>query len=521
MKIIRNPTNFDNMKYINLLTLVFLFSVSSFGQGYARTDLYTYSITEKIDSIRNEVIAYSKTFLGKPYKCRLKSGEILDCSGFVQNIFKKFSIELPRTSRAMSKLVYRVNISEVKKGDLLFFTGRNNKSNAVGHLSVVCQNNSDGIKMIHSCNRGVVIDNYPRSYYDQRFLFAGRVPILTDLNQAQLKSKIANVTAKGDTLISIIGVGDIMLGTNFPSSKYLPPNDGKDLLKDVSPILQDADVTFGNLEGVILTGKGTVKKCSNPKYCYAFKSPDHYLNYLKEAGFDILSIANNHIGDFGDIGRKNTVKRLKEEGLKFAGLIDYPYQIFVKDSLKFGFCAFSPNRGTVRITDIKRAKKIVSHLDSICDIVIVSFHGGAEGSKYRHVQKKTEIFLGENRGNPYKFSRAVIDAGADIVFGHGPHVTRAIDSYKDRFIIYSLGNFATYGRFNLTGVNGIAPIIKVFTNKNGVFQSAKIFAIKQEGEGGPLLDKEKKVIQELTSLTKNDIPNCPLQINENGIITRK
>jgi poly-gamma-glutamate capsule biosynthesis protein CapA/YwtB (metallophosphatase superfamily) len=160
-------------------------------------------------------------------------------------------------------------------------------------------------------------------------------------------------------------------------------------------------------------------------------------------------------------------------------------------------------------------------LDSICDIVIVSFHGGAEGSKYRHIQKKTEIFLGENRGNPYKFSRAVIDAGADIVFGHGPHVTRAIDCYKDRFIIYSLGNFATYGRFNLTGVNGIAPIIKVFTNKNGVFQSAKIFAIKQEGEGGPLLDKEKKVIQELTSLTKNDIPNCPLQINENGIITRK
>jgi len=131
------------------------------------------------------------------------------------------------------------------------------------------------------------------------------------------------------------------------------------------------------------------------------------------------------------------------------------------------------------------------------------------------------IFLGENRGNPYKFSREVIDAGADIVFGHGPHVTRAIDAYKNRFIIYSLGNFATYGRFNLKGVNGIAPIIKVFTDKNGVFQSAKIFPIKQVGEGGPLLDEEKKVIRELTFLTKNDIPNCPLQINENGIITRK
>ena len=125
----------------------------------------------------------------------------------------------------------------------------------------------------------------------------------------------------------------------------------------------------------------------------------------------------------------------------------------------------APNNGTIDINDHKNAISLVQKLDSLCDIVIVSFHGGAEGANHTHITRNNEIFLGENRGNPYKFSRDVIDAGADIVFGHGPHVTRAIDIYKDRFIAYSLGNFATYGRFNLNGVSGIAPIVKVFVNK--------------------------------------------------------
>ena len=114
--------------------------------------------------------------------------------------------------------------------------------------------------------------------------------------------------------------------------------------------------------------------------------------------------------------------------------------MFEKDGIKYGFCAFAPNRGTVSINEISNAVNIVANLDSLCDIVIVSFHGGAEGSKHTHITRSNEIYLGENRGNPYKFARDVIDAGADIVFGHGPHVTRAIDLYKDRFIAYNMRN---------------------------------------------------------------------------------
>jgi poly-gamma-glutamate capsule biosynthesis protein CapA/YwtB (metallophosphatase superfamily) len=249
--------------------------------------------------------------------------------------------------------------------------------------------------------------------------------------------------------------------------------------------------------------------------------PNHYVHYFKEAGFDILSIANNHVGDFGEEGRENTVKMLVEAKIKFAGLTKYPFTTFEKNGIKYGFCAFAPNNGTIDINDTQNAARIVKHLDSICDIVIVSFHGGAEGSTKSNITRSDEIFLGENRGNPYKFARIVIDAGADVVFGHGPHVTRAIDMYKGRFIAYSLGNFATYGRFNLKGISGIAPIIKLAVNKKGEFLSGNLYSIKQIGEGGPIIDDDQMALKEVIKLTQSDIPESPLLIKANGLIYKK
>jgi len=321
--------------------------------------------------------------------------------------------------------------------------------------------------------------------------------------------------------ISIIGVGDMMLGTNFPSISYLPPEDGKNILTPVRHILKNADITFGNLESVILSEGGTVKTCSNPNLCYAFRMPNHYVNYFKEAGFDVLSLANNHVGDFGEKGRENTVKLLVETDIKFAGITKYPFTTFEKNGIKYGFCAFAPNNGTISINNSKNAISIVQHLDSICDIIIVSFHGGAEGAAQTHITRSTETCFGENRGNPYKFARTVIDAGADVVFGHGPHVTRAIDVYKGRFIAYSLGNFATYGRFNLRGVSGIAPIIKLFVNQKGEFLSGNIYSIKQIGRGGPIIDNNQMALKEVINLTQSDIPESPIIIQKNGYIYKK
>jgi hypothetical protein len=173
----------------------------------------------------------------------------------------------------------------------------------------------------------------------------------------------------------------------------------------------------------------------------------------------------------------------------------------------------------LHLNEVSKAQDIVRQLKSKNDIVIVSFHGGAEGAKYTRVPKTNEIFLGENRGNVHNFAHSVIDAGADIVLGHGPHVTRAVELYKNKFIAYSLGNFNTYGQFNLSGVNGIAPIISIQLDTNGDFINAKVTSTKQTKESGLTLDKSNAVFHELTRLTKLDFPNTNL-VFSNNLITR-
>ncbi len=323
-------------------------------------------------------------------------------------------------------------------------------------------------------------------------------------------------------LVSVIGVGDMMLGTNYPSASYLPANGGRDLLTDVASILRDADCTFGNLEGTILDKGGTAKRCNNPNLCYAFRSPESYVNHFAETGFDVVSLANNHSGDFGPTGRKRTKEVLRNVGIEYAGLAGTDeIAVFEKEGIRFGFCAFAPNVGTCDVRNITRAKEIVKKLEAQSDIVIVSFHGGAEGAKNQRVPRKTETYYGENRGDVHKFAHAVVDAGADIVFGHGPHVTRAVELYNDRFIAYSLGNFCTYGRFNLRGAAGIAPIVKIFTNKSGDFVYGKIIPIYQQKTHGPKVDPQKRAIRKLIDLTKQDFPETALRIEEDGTILRK
>ena len=321
-------------------------------------------------------------------------------------------------------------------------------------------------------------------------------------------------------IVSIIGTGDIMLGSNYPSDSKLPVKDGKELLRNVENILKDADVTFGNLEGCFLDKGGNAKACKSG--CYFFRMPERYVNYLLQAGYDVMNIANNHMGDFGAVGRENTIKVLKAAGLNYAGLKDVcEVSRFEINGVKYGFAGFAPNTGTVRITDIAYAKKLVSELNQDCDIVIVSFHGGAEGKSHNRVTKATETFYGENRGNVYEFAHAVIDAGADIVFGHGPHVVRAAELYKDRFIIYSLGNFCTAGDFSISGISGYAPIVKVYTDKEGKFVKGQIFSARQLDKTGPVLDTEHLAAKEIKRLTNLDFPQSQLIISDEGLIERK
>ncbi len=323
--------------------------------------------------------------------------------------------------------------------------------------------------------------------------------------------------APHDTL-TVIGVGDIMMGTNYPENK-LPANDGDFLLRDVEPVLRDADVTFGNLEGTLLDEGGTPKTCKDPKVCYVFRTPTRYIKHLISAGFDIMSLANNHAGDFGEPGRRSSMKTLDVAGILHAGQMEHKTTIFIKDSIRYGLAAFAPNSNCVPLNDLEGARKIVEELATQCDVVIVSFHGGAEGAQYQSVPKTTEIFHGENRGDVYKFAHTLIDAGADIVFGHGPHVTRAVEVYKDRFITYSMGNFCTYRGISVSGINGLAPIIKVYTDHSGKFFKAQVTATYQSYGTGVKIDPNRQVIKKIQELTKKDFPESRIRIDEYGLIT--
>ncbi len=334
---------------------------------------------------------------------------------------------------------------------------------------------------------------------------------------AQDSLKNTTQATQADT-VTVIGVGDIMMGTNYPENK-LPPNDGAFLMKSVESVLKNADVTFGNLEGTLLDSGGTAKTCKDPKVCYAFRTPVRYVNNLVSAGFDVVSLANNHAGDMGNEGRNSSKKTLERAGILHAGQVDQKTTIFEKDGVKYGLAAFAPNSNCVDINNLNEARAIVQSLDSIVDIVIVSFHGGAEGAQYQHVPRTEEMFHGENRGDVYKFSHALIDVGADIIFGHGPHVTRGIEVYKNRFIAYSLGNFCTYRGISIAGINGLAPIMKVFTDVDGKLFYAQITPTRQEYGSGVTIDPENQVIKIIRELSKKDFPESPAQIDEHGLIT--
>ncbi len=318
--------------------------------------------------------------------------------------------------------------------------------------------------------------------------------------------------------ITITAVGDMMLGTNYPNDSYLPPNEGRGQLTKIDSLLKGGDILFGNLEGVILNEGGKHKNCKNPKTCYIFRSPEYMAVRIKEAGFNVLSVANNHAGDFGTAGRDNTSRVLDSLQISYAGNTNQPFTTFMIDGMKYGFAAFAPNVGTPSINNIEAAKSTIMHLDSLVDIIIVSFHGGAEGSKHTRVTKKREYFYNENRGNVHAFSHIMIDAGADVILGHGPHVPRAIEVYNKRFIAYSLGNFCTYGRFNLRGHNGLAPIIKIKINAKGEFIEGTIIAAKQIGRGVPIPDPNSNVIKLIKKLSEEDLPESEISIDELGNI---
>ena len=180
-----------------------------------------------------------------------------------------------------------------------------------------------------------------------------------------------------DTL-SVAMCGDIMMGTTFPSVQ-LPANDGADLFKDAGPVFRRADLAVGNLEGTLCDG-GKSAKGEGPNV-YSFRTPTTYVQWLKQAGFDFLSMANNHAHDFGEEGILSTERMLLQEDIKFAGIEGRTETAVVeRKGLRIGLCAFGHNSYTLKHTDLSTVGRILADLKQRADLIIVSFHGGAKGA---------------------------------------------------------------------------------------------------------------------------------------------
>ena len=319
--------------------------------------------------------------------------------------------------------------------------------------------------------------------------------------------------------LTLAAVGDIMMGTDFPEN-ILPDDDGVGFLAAVTPLLSAPDVTFGNLEGVLMDGGEPVKQCKNPKICFLFRTPARYATYLQRAGFDVMSLANNHARDFGEEGRSASMAALDSVGILHSGR-EGTTASFIANGRRVALVAFAPNVGANSLNDPQIGLPLVADLAAKHDIVIVSFHGGAEGNGAEVLPFAREIFAGEDRGNVVEFARAMIDAGADIVLGHGPHVVRPMELYHDRLIAYSLGNFATYYGISVEGIRGIAPILLVTLDDDGRFVSGRVEATTQIRPAGPSIDPARGVVALLRTLTETSFPDGALAISEDGAIVRR
>lgn len=308
-----------------------------------------------------------------------------------------------------------------------------------------------------------------------------------------------------------------MLGTDYPENR-LPDDDGAGFLSHVTPVLSGADLAFGNLEGVLADRAGPAKECTNPDACYLFRSPTRYADHFLRAGFDALSLANNHARDFGEEGRSETMQALSDRGIAHSGR-EGSFASLRWQDLDIAFLAFSVTQNSNLLHDYALAESIVAEHAATHDLVIVSFHGGAEGAGTTRTPFAEEWYFGEPRGDVVRFARSMVDAGADFVFGHGPHVVRGMEHYRNRLIAYSLGNFATYYGISVSGIKGIAPVLTVTLDETGRFIEGRIHSTVQRRPGGPRPDPEQRALALIERLSREDFRDPGLEFENSGRLT--
>lgn len=343
-------------------------------------------------------------------------------------------------------------------------------------------------------------------------------------------------------------VGDINLGTST-FSDGVPPDEGRGLLDRARPSLV-GDLVVGNFEGV-LADTGSSVKCewlreriarrerelrrrrrrhlpapidstSDEAGCFAFRTPTALAPRLREAGFTHLNLANNHANDYGPAGRVSTEALLDSLGIDFYGPIGRIAIDSVRrgDSLTIvGLIGFSTYPFAYDLLDIQRSTAVIDSLRPLVDLLLVTFHGGSEGIRAVHTPEQAESLGHEPRGELRRWAHAVIDAGADGVVGHGPHVLRGIELYRGKPIVYSLGNFLTYRGFSLAGPLGITGVLQLEYAPDRRLSGARFVPMRQFPRQGPAPDPDGQALELLRQLSAEDFGDAGARLAPDGKIS--
>ena len=337
---------------------------------------------------------------------------------------------------------------------------------------------------------------------------------ITSNNGLGAAANVLTVPPSAQVAVSLKAVGDIIPGTNFPN--YRLPADPNYLFNSVKMFMGEVDILFGNFEST-LTDSPYVAKDVSRGMTFAFRTPPAFAPVLQAAGFDILSVANNHSFDFGDAGFADTITHIEQAGMRAVGR-QGEIVMLEANGYAIAFIGFSYWDDHNNMNNLTAAAELVRAAQAQADMVVVSVHGGAEGTDALRVRNQTEYFFSENRGNLVQFSRTMVDAGADLILGHGPHVPRAIELYQDKLIAYSLGNFLGYRTLSTVGPLGQSLILQVELNDTGDFLGGRIIPVALDDNGVPYIDNFFESVTLIRQLTAHDFPNTGLTIDQMGYL---
>jgi len=254
---------------------------------------------------------------------------------------------------------------------------------------------------------------------------------LPDNNKTSVINSILKEEIDKKVNIKISALGDCTIGSDdnfgYKNSFYevYDNNDSKYFFSNVVDIINNDDITIANLEGTFTDSKFKREKKFN------FKAPKHYVDILKNGSIELVNVANNHTYDYNQSGFEDTLTTLTNASVNYAGY--NAYYIYEKDDINIGFAGLAcfEDRSCTRLID----EAIGNLKEKNVNIIIMSFHWGIE-SNYK--QSAIQTYL----------AHYAIDKGVELVLGHHPHVLQGIELYKDKYIVYSLGNFVFGGNQN-------------------------------------------------------------------------